>query len=113
MTMSTPPPPRLPTPPLTLAEQRREAVTDAEWRKSSLNLMFRGFVAPRGTYKVTVCSATVKEKWRDDVGGGGGGRGGWGARGREAVVERQVEEVEDQWILSYVLAPPDVSCANY
>ncbi|CAM9804897.1 unnamed protein product, partial [Laminaria digitata] len=30
-----------------------------------------------------------------------------GVRGREAVVERQVEEVEDQWVLSYVLAPPE------
>ena len=104
----------------TLTEQRRDALTDTEWRKSGLNVMFRGYVSPRGTYKVTVCSSTIKEKWKDGGGGGGGvgvgrgmGRGaGRGARGREAVVERRLEEIEDQWILSYVMAPPEVSCAN-
>ncbi|CAM9804966.1 unnamed protein product, partial [Laminaria digitata] len=55
--------------------KRREAVTDSEWRKTGLNVMFRGYVAPRGTYKLTVCSSTVKEKWADDGGGGGGGGG--------------------------------------
>lgn len=102
------PPP--PPPPFTLSHrpppgnsidstQRREAITDADWRKSSLNVYIRGFPAPRGTYNVRVRTTA---RGGEVSGGGSGGRGG---PGRE---EGRQEEVEDLWVLSYVLAPPDV-----
>lgn len=80
------------------SKQRREAITDADWRKSSLNTYIRGFDAPRGAYKLRVCTSA----WKEEVGGGN-------SRGTgEGEGQGRLEEVEDQWILSYVLAPPDV-----
>lgn len=110
-----PPPPSLPT-----TEQRREVAKDAEWRKSSFNVYLRGFTAPRGTYKIAVCTSSWKEEDVPRDGPGSistnatagssssavakGGKGDDGGGGR-----RRLEDVEDLWILTYVLAPHDVS----
>lgn len=92
------------------------AVADADWRKSSLNVFIMGFPAPRGVYKLSVVTSSWKEDRRDAVSAGGGskiagggvaGQGGGGAK--EEGRQMQLEEVEDLWVLSYVLAPPDVS----
>lgn len=91
------------------SKQRREAVTGADWRKSSLNVIIRGFLAPRGTYNLRVCTTAWREERREGTGGNSGGRGGEGAReGGRRQGQGRLEEVEDLWVLSYVLAPPDV-----
>lgn len=75
-------------------------------------MYIRGFPAPRGCYKLSVCTSSWRDERRDDdnkgnrAAAGGGGGGGW-AQGERS--RRRLEEVEDLWVLSYVLAPPEVS----
>lgn len=62
--------------------------------------MFRGYAAPRGTYKVMVNTTTTKEDKGDGVRTVGDGERSKGGD--------RIQEMEDQWLLSYVLAPPAV-----
>lgn len=94
---------------------------DTEWRKSSLNVYLRGFTAPRGTYKLVVCTSSWKEEdgLRDSGGdaasaagagasdGSGVGKGAKGDSGGGG--RRHIEDVEDLWVFTYVQAPQDVS----
>lgn len=52
---------------------------------------------------MTVATSSVKEPRSSEstVAGSAGGGGGGGVR--------RFEDVEDQWVLSYVLAPPEVT----
>lgn len=101
-----------PSTPFVGTPQRRDAIADLDWRKSGLNVLFRGFAPPRGKYKVilrtskrgveieegSTANEGKEEKTSAEEGKGGGGRG---------RVSR-MEKVEDEWIVSYVLAPPAV-----
>lgn len=71
--------------------------------------MFRGFSPPRGAYNVTVSTTSVKMGRQGDVSGGGVGvEDKEGMRGVATDVVESLEEMEDQWVVSYVLAPSDV-----
>ena len=101
------PSPNCSTPP----PQRREAIADGEWRKNGLNVFIRGFSAPRGKYKVTLRTSRQVVARVDGEGVSGRGEadasGDGEGVGAKAIVTRH-EEVEDQWMVSYVLAPPAV-----
>ncbi|CAM9350980.1 unnamed protein product [Scytosiphon promiscuus] len=99
--------------------KRREVVRDAEWRKSGLNVYLRGFTAPRGTYKLVVCTSSWKEGDGLRDGGGGSSSSTSAAGSKSSVVvkggkrhgdgagRRHLEDVEDTWVFTYVLAPQD------
>lgn len=85
-------------------------------------MYIRGFPAPRGAYSLRVCTTAREDERREArVSGGNSGGGGRGAGGREegrqgqgqGQRQRRLEEVEDLWVLSYVLAPPDVRIKIY
>lgn len=68
--------------------------------------MLKGFSAPRGTYGVVVTTSRVKDDQEDSS------KGGMDAGGEEVEVVgpwRPATQVEDHWVVSYVLAPPSVS----
>lgn len=71
------------------------------WKNSSPNDTCRGYTALRGTYNVAVNTTTVEEDTGDRVRTVGDVE--------EAEGGYRVQEEEDEWLLSYVLAPPAVS----
>lgn len=88
--------------------QRRLTAADTEWRKSSLSVLFKGFQPSRGTYSVIVTTTTMTEGRPSAISDGASSGGGSKDSGIKGGTVR-MREVDDKWVLSYVLAPPTVS----
>lgn len=83
---------------------------DPEWRRNSLSVLFKGFASPRGAYNVTVSTSTSRDdEERGREGKAAGGKGGKDEGGKGVPKLWRAAEVEDQWLVSYVLGPTSVS----